>query len=36
MVFDVDDSELIVVTLLYSSKLEKTVERRKGGRWIGV
>ena len=34
--FDVEGSKLIVVTAYYSSKLGKTVERRKGGRWIEV
>ena len=32
--FDVEGSRLIVVTVLYSSKLGKTVESRRGKRWL--
>ena len=32
--FDLEGSKLIVVTVFYSSKLGRTVENRKGRRWV--
>ena len=34
IVFDVEGSKLIVVTVLYSSKLGRIVESRRGKRWL--